>query len=80
MRPVSTLTMCALQAMEFVRKIKTTGLPSGNTIALAAAIRAFGPYASPAAERRELDPLASIDPIASTRALRCARACRGREC
>jgi len=38
-------------AIEFVGKLKTTGLPSGNTIALAAAIRAFGPYASTAAER-----------------------------
>jgi uncharacterized protein YoaH (UPF0181 family) len=54
-----------VQAIEFVGKLKTTGLPSGNTIALAAAIRAFGPYASTAAERRESDPLSS------TRAVLC---------
>jgi hypothetical protein len=42
-----------VQAMECVRKLKTTGLPSGNTVVLSAAIRALGPYASPSAEQRQ---------------------------
>ena len=61
--------------MEFVRKLKTTGLPSGNTIALAAAIRAFGPYASSAAERRESELFPPTLPLPFELS---ARACRDR--
>jgi hypothetical protein len=50
---LSVSIFIGVQAIKCVRKLKTTGLPSGNTVALSAAIRALGPYASPSSEHRE---------------------------